>query len=213
MIDMYCERRGPEFWAEPLNALTNLVFLLAAAAAWWSARRHHRLTREIVILIALAAIVGVGSFLFHTFATSWAMYLDMIPIFVFQMDFVWLYSRRQIQFSRLRGGLLLAGLLLTSLPLLTFHDVLNGSLTYLPAWLLLAAFGAYHVRQSKHHPWQLVIAAILLLSALGFRTIDKTFCEKIPYGTHFLWHLINGIVFYLVIQSLILNPPEGSESV
>lgn len=29
---IYCERTGSEFWAEPLNALTNGAFLLAA---WW----------------------------------------------------------------------------------------------------------------------------------------------------------------------------------
>ena len=30
-IDGYCERLDPSFWAEPLNAWTNLAFLLAAA--------------------------------------------------------------------------------------------------------------------------------------------------------------------------------------
>lgn len=41
MIDLYCERIGERFWAEPLNALTNLVFchvfhnfyILSAAAS------------------------------------------------------------------------------------------------------------------------------------------------------------------------------------
>ena len=32
-IDAYCERLGPGFWAEPLNAWTNLAFLLAALLA------------------------------------------------------------------------------------------------------------------------------------------------------------------------------------
>ena len=29
-VDAYCERTGPEYWSEPVNALTNLAFLLAA---------------------------------------------------------------------------------------------------------------------------------------------------------------------------------------
>ena len=33
-IDGYCERLGPGFWAEPLNALTNLAFLIAALVMW-----------------------------------------------------------------------------------------------------------------------------------------------------------------------------------
>jgi hypothetical protein len=108
--------------------------------------------------------------------------------------------------SPISGGLLLAGLLLCSLPLMTFDDVMNGSLMYLPAWALLVVFAAYHIRQSKSHAWQLMLAAILLLMALVFRTIDKAICGTIPCGTHFLWHLTNGCVFFLVIQSLILNP-------
>jgi hypothetical protein len=33
-VDIYCERIDPGFWAEPVNALTNLAFLLAAAFVW-----------------------------------------------------------------------------------------------------------------------------------------------------------------------------------
>jgi hypothetical protein len=29
-IDAYCERLGPGLWAEPLNAVTNLAFIVAA---------------------------------------------------------------------------------------------------------------------------------------------------------------------------------------
>jgi len=32
-IDLYCERLGPEFWAEPINALTNGAVLYLAARA------------------------------------------------------------------------------------------------------------------------------------------------------------------------------------
>ena len=30
-IDIYCERLGPGFWAEPVNALSNGAFLVAGA--------------------------------------------------------------------------------------------------------------------------------------------------------------------------------------
>lgn len=29
-LDLYCERCSPDFWAEPVNALTNISFLVAA---------------------------------------------------------------------------------------------------------------------------------------------------------------------------------------
>lgn len=214
-VDLYCERRGTGFWAEPFNALTNVSFLIAAFAAWRSARRRDRLSREITILIALAVTVGIGSFLFHTFARLWAMYLDVIPILLFQVAFIWIYSRRQMRLSRLGSGAVIALLLFTSLPLMLLLEdveVLNGSMAYVPAWLLLAGFGAYHIRQNKNHPWQLMIAAVLLLLALTFRTVDLAVCGRMPVGTHFLWHLSAGVVFYLVMQSLIVNSPAvGAE--
>ena len=33
-MDLYCERLDPGFWAEPLNAVTNLSFILAALFCW-----------------------------------------------------------------------------------------------------------------------------------------------------------------------------------
>lgn len=210
-MDLYCERCGqPGFWAEPLNALSNVSFLIAAFFAWRSANRHRNHSSELRILIALAAVVGVGSFLFHTLATVWAMYLDVIPILLFQLDFIWLYARRQMGLNHAKSALLLFFLLASSLPLLPLRDVMNGSLSYLPAWLMLLGFAFYHIRQSKHQPWQLMIAAILLFVALTFRTIDKGVCDTLPQGTHFLWHLINGATFFLVMQSLIVNPPRAS---
>lgn len=34
-IDAYCERIGTGFWAEPLNALSNVAFFAAAALGLW----------------------------------------------------------------------------------------------------------------------------------------------------------------------------------
>ena len=45
------------------------------------------------LLIVLAATIGVGSFLFHTCVTSSTMWLDIIPIALFQIAFFWLAGR------------------------------------------------------------------------------------------------------------------------
>ena len=34
VVDGYCERTGPGYWSEPLNALSNAAFLVAAWASW-----------------------------------------------------------------------------------------------------------------------------------------------------------------------------------
>lgn len=96
-VDIYCERTSPAFWAEPANAITNLAFIAAAIWAYATARRRSEPNPLVWTLIALAAAIGVGSFLFHTVATVWAGLADMLPIWVF----VALYSG--VAASRLGG--------------------------------------------------------------------------------------------------------------
>ncbi|HEU5118519.1 MAG TPA: ceramidase domain-containing protein, partial [Isosphaeraceae bacterium] len=96
MIDLYCERCGPGLLAEPLNALSNLAFFLAALAAWSLGKRLHALEPGIKLLIGLAVCVGMGSTLFHTFATPWAQVLDIVPILLFQIVFLRLYLVRNV---------------------------------------------------------------------------------------------------------------------
>ncbi len=45
----------------------------------------------------LAASIGVGSFLFHTCANHSTMWLDIIPISLFQVAFLWLAGRYMVQ--------------------------------------------------------------------------------------------------------------------
>lgn len=82
-VDLYCERTDPTFWAEPINALTNISFILAAWGAWHLARRSTTLSPVIWLLLTTIVAIGIGSFLFHTLATSWARVLDVLPILVF----------------------------------------------------------------------------------------------------------------------------------
>ena len=57
----YCERCGPGLLAEPINASTNLSFLIAAWAAWFLARRANALHAGTWGLIALSVAIGIGS--------------------------------------------------------------------------------------------------------------------------------------------------------
>src|SRR6056297_1606654 len=90
-IDGYCERLGPGYWAEPVNALTNLAFLLAALAMAWRLRGTGLpLAWAMVVLLAL---VGLGSFLFHTHAQGWAALADTGAILAFILLYLYAASR------------------------------------------------------------------------------------------------------------------------
>lgn len=204
-IDIYCERIMPGLWSEPLNAVSNISFVIAAWVIWQLTRRQQKVPIGVWILIVLAASIGIGSTLFHTFATQWANLLDVIPIVLFQLCFIWLYSRQVVRMKYGYAGALLVGFLLASNFSTKFTNILNGSLSYAPAFLVLLGFGLYHYQQQKREPFILLAASAVFLLALLFRTLDREICPYFSIGTHFLWHLCNSILLYLSARALIKN--------
>lgn len=202
MIDIYCERVLPGFWDEPLNAVSNAAFLVAAALAWRDARRRGVLDARVGGLIGLIAAIGLGSFLFHTLATGWALAADVVPILLFQVSFLWIYGRSVIGWSAPAATLGVAGLVTALLFSGRFGAYLNGSLGYAPALFALAMLGLHHVRRVAVEPPVLLVAAALLCVSLGFRSVDLWACDTVPVGTHFVWHLLNGVVLYLSMRGL-----------
>jgi hypothetical protein len=205
MLDLYCERCGPGLLAEPINASTNVAFLIAAWASWILARRADALSAGIWGLIFLSVTIGVGSALFHTFATGWARWLDIIPILLFQLCFLWLYLRRIVGIGRSLAAASLAGFLAAALLGRRFPGFLNGSLIYAPAFLVLVGLGLYHFWHRQPERLILLSAASVFLLSLFFRSIDEAVCPRFPTGTHFLWHLLNALLLYLSMRSLIAS--------
>ena len=88
-IDGYCERTDFTYWAEPLNAVTNAAFLVAAIIMW---RRVSDPFGRALCVILFA--IGIGSYLFHTHATVWAVILDVLPILLFVLLYIFVANYR-----------------------------------------------------------------------------------------------------------------------
>jgi len=79
----------------------------------------------------------------------------------------------------------------------------NGSGPYLPA---LAASAAVSLSlRARAHPASayLLAASVVLFVSIFFRTIDLLVCPWLPIGTHFVWHLLNGLVLALYLEAAI----------
>lgn len=211
MLDLYCERRGPGLFAEPINASTNLAFLVAALAAWLLARRLGALSSGVATLITLAVAVGIGSGLFHTFATPWASVLDLAPIFAFQVVFLWLYLRQCVGLSTAASTAIAAGYFVICLLMKGVPPLLNGSILYAPSFLVLGGLAAYHYLSGQRERWLLVVALIVFFAALVFRSLDELACPYVPFGTHFLWHILNGGLLYLAMRALIQDRAAAAD--
>ncbi len=200
-VDGYCERTDPSFWSEPVNAATNLAFLIAAAVMW--RRTAGTRTGRQAVLIALLFAIGVGSALFHTFATGWALLADVIPIGLFILAYLYAAHR---DFWRMRprpAALATAtfvpyaaasGSAFAALPL---FEVSAG---YWPVALLIAIYGALLLRRAPATGRGLLLGAALLAASLVARSLDEALCAAVPLGTHWLWHLLNGALLGWMIE-------------
>lgn len=211
-VDAYCERMGAGFWAEPVNALTNLAFLVAAVAAGRAVARADMGDLAMLWLLAVMVAIGVGSFLFHTVATVWAALADVLPITVFILSYLALTVRRGFErpwWQAIGVALLFlpAGQALETGVGALVGDALGGSEGYLPALLALFVCGIWLDRRRHALGRPLLGAAVLFLVSLTFRTIDEPLCPVLPLGTHFAWHILNGVLLAWLVVSLVRHAP------
>lgn len=221
----YCERGwDPSFWAEPLNAISNGAFVIAGLIAAYQLARSTRTDRALFewVLILLVLCIGAGSFMFHTYATVWSIPFDTVPISLFMLGYLGYALRRFLGlpwiFVLLALGLfywsidLARGITCTNelLPMTRAAEkrCFNGTLGYSPAFVALILVGI--ALAWKRHPaaGYIIAAAIVFLVSMTFRTIDYEVCRWATragrgIGTHFLWHLFNGLLLYILLLGAI----------
>jgi hypothetical protein len=209
-VDIYCERTGPEFWSEPVNALTNAAFLIAAGVAFVQWRRVGGNDRLVLALIVVAALIGLGSFAFHTFAMRLAALADTIPIAIFIYLYLFLALRRFLKLSLWTAIAVLIGFgaLSYGLPLSMPGRLPGGLAGYLPALCALLTIG-WLVRREPAGKRMLVTGCVFAIS-LTLRTVDAPLCEAFPLGTHFLWHVLNALVLYLLLRAALSENGRAS---
>ena len=214
----YCERGlGDGFWAEPLNAVTNGAFIFAALFALLIGWKLRRLDRPVAWLIAITFAVGVGSFLFHTYAMVWAAILDTTPIMLFILSYFAIAMNRFGGFGWGRSLLLMAAFLVAMIAVswvlnTLLRDTVGGSVSYFPALMALAGVGLWlRMRGQAAGNWLIVVATIFALS-VTFRALDAPLCAHFLVGTHWLWHVLNGVVLGTLIIAVIRfgRTPGGS---
>jgi hypothetical protein len=214
-IDLYCERTRVSFWAEPANALSNAAFLIAAAAAFLLWRRAGGRDGPVLALIVVVTAVALGSFTFHTVATRGALLADVIPIAVFIYGYLFVALRRFLKLSVVWSVAILlvyaaAG---QALSWLAPPRALNGSIDYVPALIaLIAVAGAVRGADGSagNRRRGLALAAMIFTVSLAVRCVDLAVCGAFPLGTHFVWHMLNAAVLYVLLRTTIEDAEHGS---
>jgi hypothetical protein len=198
-FDNYCERVDLTYWSEPINAITNASFLIAALILW-PRTRGLPLGRALCVLLAC---IGVGSYLFHTHATVWAVTADVVPILLFTLlyFFAALFHFWGLPLWWALGGALAflpyAAATVPVFNLLPFFQISAG---YWPIAMLILGFGLAVRGRAPHTSNGLILGGALLCLSITLRSFDELVCARLPLGTHFLWHILNGVLLGWMIE-------------
>ncbi len=226
-VFLYCERgTSTLLLAEPWNAASNAGFILVGLIAIDLLLRRpvEQRSADQFLLAALILLIGLGSLSFHVFANRGTELADVIPINIFMLVYLGVALNRflgtppgwtvllVIGFAAIAG---LAGQLkcwdgaigIPGPEVTGAGPCLNGSVGYLPALFALIVVGMLmRERDQRAAPLVLWAAAIFAVS-ITLRSVDLSICSDVAYeghkiGTHFIWHLLNaGVLFLLFLAT------------
>ena len=209
-VNAYCERTDASYWAEPVNALSNASFFIAAFLCWRMLEGTRDAGARALVVVLFA--IGVGSWLFHTHAQVWAAVADVVPIQLFILLYLYLATVRFFAQPWWAGVLAVALFvpysIVTAQAVAAAFGPLNSSVGYVPVPILIAAYGTALWRRSPDSAIGLWVGAGILAVSLVFRTIDQAVCDAFPLGTHWLWHLLNGVMLGWMIVVLHRHDPK-----
>ena len=200
-IDIYCERLDIGIWAEPINAVTNVAFILASIFMWL---RCKNLVEGRVLSFLLFSI-GCGSFLFHTFAQTWAAILDVAAILIFILTYIFIANRSFLAWSKMVsvfGVILFFPYQLLLANILSNIQFFGSSVQYIPVAILIFIYSGLLRKTEPNLSRGLLIGAIILCLSIVFRIIDEPLCSVLSVGTHFVWHILNAIMLSWMIEIL-----------
>lgn len=204
-VDLYCERTGPGLWAEPANALSNLAFI---AAGLWGVRqvRRYKTGTFAEVLAWWVVAIGIGSTVFHTFASKGTIWADILPIAGFTLAYTLFNLRRFLGMSWSKAILVfvafyvVAGLITFAVPD-WLRMASNGTTSYLPPFLALAFFGVWIAATGNRAGWYNLTGSAIFVVSVICRMVDPLVCASFPLGTHFLWHVFNALMLAALLAA------------
>ena len=212
---IYCERGvSVAFWAEPVNAMTNIVFLIVGFLATRLLIKTKSDTKEMIVLPWLFAGVGVGSFIYHTAHSPSTLALDALPIYIFILYVLFLVLSWLTK-NKIKSALILLGFVMCeiTLSLLVPKEFLNGSIRHITAFMFISVICSEIFRQrSSTVAFRILSVLGLYALAIFFRSIDSYICTWWQYGSHFLWHIFAALAGYQAIYTLSLMKQQKQDT-
>ena len=178
----YCELSRFGAIAQPINVTGNLGFLILFFISWYKIGMHG--------LTLSALLIFIGSSLWHATLHPLGLVLDITPIILWVIVYLWAISENFMQKSErilLIVVFLISALVITKT---TPNIIPMQSGIFVGGSIVLLAGSFFAYRLSRHYAFLLMQSCFLLSIAIFARLADLSFCDIIPIGTHWLWHLL-----------------------
>lgn len=202
LITQYCERAGNGFLSEPFNVISSLAILVSAYFIYRFLKKQAIKSFRYWFLFALLVLVGFGSILWHGFRHPLVLAIDTIPIYTFFFTYLYLLLKRLTK-STIRVLILLISFFVVQvLASYFFPTFLNGTIRHVINGTFSLGLVIWVYQKYKNLNRDLLIAFLLYVLAIIFRSIDNSVCSVFPIGTHFLWHISNAAAVYFAIRAL-----------
>ena len=214
-LGLYCERVALGVWQEPFNTFSALAFvcagLLGLRLCFGSAKGD-----SLRVFIALCTLViGVVSFIFHMHGTRLSLIYDIAPIILFDVLVTWVILARGLKMAAGATLVMTTFVVVTSLALpplgnhlgFAFSGIEHAGFVF---WLLLLSL-VLMAHGEIASGGTLLLAGIILVFALFFKSIDIPQCAQYAHGTHWVWHMFNALASYLIIRGVPLSEKRHAE--
>lgn len=199
----YCEKVANSIFIEPVNALTNLAFLISTILTYKMLKAKNIKNSIYYFFPWIIFLIGFGSTSWHLYRSPVTLLFDAIPIYIFLGLSFFLLLRKLVKNTNLTFGAIGLFILLQIFLTINFPYIFNGSIRHIINAIILLALVFWTYKKVGKVALQLVFVFLIYIVGIIFRTIDLQICPIFNVGTHFLWHLLVAWGAYLIVRFLI----------
>ena len=203
----YCERTSLAVFSEPLNLFTNLCFIISSILLLLNKSIKDKKYALLVFLI------GFGSILFHSIPNKLTGFLDILFIIFFILYYIF-YLYKKLNIKTYFSALISITFIIFCFIFGSYftNTLLGSSSFYLPIifhLIILYLYFLFNRKIYKHYNLFLYISILFSCSFL-LRSFDLYLCKNFLIGTHFMWHILNAMVLYFLVNFYYLMPNRTS---
>ncbi len=191
-----------------LNQISNIAFIIGAIYTWYTWKQHNSNDYFSLLLIILVALIGLGSFIFHTFPSDKTIWIDLIPIQIFGLSYFAYIGTKYFEASNLKIFLALVTFFFARQYWIVYmpRGAIGGGITHIPTLLLLLSCSILLLSKYKKFSTMLLTAGTIYIIALITRAFDKQISLEFPIGAHWIWHILTALTASILIFATVQYP-------